>query len=356
MNGVIGMTELLLDTELTRRAARVRRDGAAVRRGAAGDHQRHPGLLQDRGRQARPRSDVDFDLRSAVEDVLELLAERAPRQGPRAGVPRCTRTCRPGCAATPAGCARCSPTWSATPSSSPTRGEVVVARRARRADRRRTARASRFEVTDTGIGIAAEATRRGCSSRSPRPTARRRAGTAAPASGWRSRKRLVEMMGGAIGVESAPGRAARSGSRSDCAKRPAAATAGGAAAQLRRPARAGRRRQRDEPRACSRASSAPGACTWTSVAERPRAPSSACGWPPDGAAYDSGDPRPPDAGHGRADAGRARSARIRRSRRSRSCCSPRSATAGPTADAAACRLQRLPDQAGAPVAAATTAS
>ena len=48
--------------------------------------------------------------------------------------------------------------------------------------------------------------RRACFSPSPRPTARRRGRSAAPGSAWRSRKRLAEAMGGAIGVESEPGR------------------------------------------------------------------------------------------------------------------------------------------------------
>ena len=55
LNGVIGMTELLLQTELDARAARVRADGRLVRRGAARRDQRHPRLLEDRGRQARAR-------------------------------------------------------------------------------------------------------------------------------------------------------------------------------------------------------------------------------------------------------------------------------------------------------------
>ena len=81
MNGVIGMTGLLLDTELTARAARVRRDGAPVRRGAPGDHQRHPRFLEDRGRQARLRRRSTSSCAIAVENVLELLAERAYGKG-----------------------------------------------------------------------------------------------------------------------------------------------------------------------------------------------------------------------------------------------------------------------------------
>ena len=54
MNAIIGMSGLLLGTDLERRAAGVRHDGLVERRGAAGDHQRHPGLLEDRGRQDGP--------------------------------------------------------------------------------------------------------------------------------------------------------------------------------------------------------------------------------------------------------------------------------------------------------------
>ena len=50
MNAVIGMSGLLLDTAAERRAARLCRDDPRQRRGAADDHQRHPRLLEDRGR------------------------------------------------------------------------------------------------------------------------------------------------------------------------------------------------------------------------------------------------------------------------------------------------------------------
>ena len=55
MNGVIGMTGLAAGHAAERGAARVRGDGPPLRRRAADDHQRHPGLLQDRGGQARAR-------------------------------------------------------------------------------------------------------------------------------------------------------------------------------------------------------------------------------------------------------------------------------------------------------------
>ena len=50
MNAVIGMSGLLLDTAARRRAARLRDNHPRQRRFAADDHQRHPRLLQDRGR------------------------------------------------------------------------------------------------------------------------------------------------------------------------------------------------------------------------------------------------------------------------------------------------------------------
>ena len=112
MNGVIGMTGLLLDTALTRSSA-TSRDGAAVRRRPAHDHQRHPRLLQDRSRQAG-LEDVDFDLRATVDDVADLLAERAHSRGLELAC-LSTATCPAVLAATPAGCGRSSSTSWATP-------------------------------------------------------------------------------------------------------------------------------------------------------------------------------------------------------------------------------------------------
>ena len=78
MNGVIGMTEPAAGH---RRSTAHQRDYAETIRvsGEAllADHQRHPGLLEDRGRQARARGRPPFDLAQRVEDVVDLLADRA---------------------------------------------------------------------------------------------------------------------------------------------------------------------------------------------------------------------------------------------------------------------------------------
>ena len=80
MNGVIGMTDLLLDTRLDDRAARIRRDRRAVGGRSADDHQRHSGLLQNRGRQARASKCIDFDLREAVEGTFRHAGRTRTRQ------------------------------------------------------------------------------------------------------------------------------------------------------------------------------------------------------------------------------------------------------------------------------------
>ena len=93
MNAIIGMTELLLDTDAQRIAAGLPAHGAAVGRIAAGDHQRHPRLLQDRGGQTGLSQNAVYDVRDSVGDTLKSLAVRAHAKGLELALPRRTGTC-----------------------------------------------------------------------------------------------------------------------------------------------------------------------------------------------------------------------------------------------------------------------
>ena len=69
-------------TPLDRHAARLPADGPRLGRVAAGDHQRHPRLLEDRGRQARDRSPCDFSLRDAARRHAEADGDARRREAP----------------------------------------------------------------------------------------------------------------------------------------------------------------------------------------------------------------------------------------------------------------------------------
>ena len=77
MNGVLGMTDLVLQTRLDRGTARVPRAGAGLGPLAAARHRRHPGLLEDRG-QAPGHPARGLRLRR----VLERDGARLRRAGP----------------------------------------------------------------------------------------------------------------------------------------------------------------------------------------------------------------------------------------------------------------------------------
>ncbi|WP_458351901.1 hypothetical protein [Rugamonas violacea] len=171
MNGVLGMTELLLATPLSEQQ-RTTPAWSSARRAFAGDHQRHPRLLQDRGRQADRRVHP-LQLPRTARRRRQRFPGAGPGQGHRTRI-RHRQRHPGGHLRRPTGCARSSSTCSATPSSSPT----AAASWSRSAWSRRTP-GRRPALRGARPASASPARRGRASSTSPRPTARPPASTAA---------------------------------------------------------------------------------------------------------------------------------------------------------------------------------
>ena len=201
MSGVIGMTGLLLDTPLTPEqreyAETARRSGEALLT-LIDD-------LLDLSKIEAGRLEleaIDFDLATAVEDVLDLLAERARSKGLELGC--AMKADVPAVVNGDPGRLR-QILLNLVGNALKFTHEGGVSVRVSRSALDGTATVLRFEVTDTGIGIPTAARARLFQpfSQADASTTRRYGGTGL---GLAVSKRLCEAMGGAIGVESEPGR------------------------------------------------------------------------------------------------------------------------------------------------------
>ena len=196
MNAILGMTELVLGHRARRAEQReYLARSSQLRRVAAGDHQRHPRLLEDRSRQARARARSVRPRASTWSDTIETLAVRGHAKGSSWSATIHRRACRDASMGD-SGAAAADPHQPGRQ-----RDQVHRAGRGRRSSssveiarrRRRSCCASRWR--DTGIGIPPE--KRATDLRGLRAGRRlaSRAATAAPAWGWRSRSRLVDIDG-----------------------------------------------------------------------------------------------------------------------------------------------------------------
>ena len=204
MNGVLGMTELLLETGLT---STQRKYAETVQRSG----QNLLGIINDLLDFSKIEAgkleleNVDMDLRRTIEDVVDLLAERAHEKGLdlACSLPAELVTHVKG---DPLRLGQVLTNLVGNAIKFTEQGAVVIRVASLEESAQRVT--MRFEVSDTGVGISAEAQSRIFEefSQADGSTTRKHGGSGL---GLAISKQLVEMMGGSVHVESALGAGSR---------------------------------------------------------------------------------------------------------------------------------------------------